>query len=208
MQRRLLFIFIVIAFITGGVFVWGLQYIPVVTTISARFNEIKTTVSNIRAPEGWYAWGLETSPSAVSNPTAAEVKFGNDPKNTSGNLQSSLILVRGDGLDGKTPEEWMNYRKTYFGVDFSLRTATSSVRTWAIENNRFVIGSITETPAGGRVLTYYLFNDGIVYTFMLTPSPFVPGYQERSKNILNSSDADTLRGIVKQFADSLPSTKT
>lgn len=208
MQRIRLFIFIVIAFLTGGAFVWGLRYVPVVTTNSARFDEIKTSVSNIRAPEGWFARGLETFPSAVSNPTSAEVRFENAPKNTGGNLQASLILVIGDGLDGRTPEEWMNYRKTYFGVDISLRTATSSVRTWAIENGRFVIGSVTETPAGGRVLTYYLFNGGIVYTFILTPSPFVPGYQERDKNILNSSNADTLRSIVKQFADSLPSTET
>lgn len=195
---------IAVAFVMSGTFMWGLQHLPVSTEATSRFSEIKTTISSIPTPEGWYVWSVDAVP---SDPTSVKqgmtATFGNQPLDKHGNLPASTITVDGDSLDGATPVQWIVRRVSVVSSD-SVDAATSTASTWGVENERLVVENVEGVPAGGHVMSYYLFDAGIVYTFTLTPSPFVPGYLERDKQLINSPDANTLRAMVKQFAASLP----
>ncbi|MHB0865526.1 MAG: hypothetical protein ACYC1Y_01305 [Minisyncoccota bacterium] len=189
-------------FILGGIFVWGLQYLPISTQASSRLEEIKAKLLTIPTPVGWYAWGMTIFPTdPISTKTSADVSFSNHELNdNSQSATSEILTIHGDSLGVRTPEQWIDYRKIY-GSDGSLQSATSTDRTWGMENGRLVVSVVTTTMGGSHILSYYLFDGGIVYQFMLSPAFAVP-------DIINSPNAQLLRDMVKQFADSLPNVAT
>jgi hypothetical protein len=194
---------IILSFIAGIALMWGVQHL-IVMEAPSRFAEIKAEVSSIPTPEGWYARGVEALPTdPVSSKQGADVTFGNQPLDTHGNLKASIITIGGNSLNGMTTDQWIVSH--YLGTLPSLFSATSTGKTWGVVNDRLIFGSVDKVPAGGHILSYYLFTGGLVYTFMLSPSPFVSDYLVRDKNLVNSPDAELLRNMVKQFADNLPS---
>ena len=206
MSRKHVTVFLV--FVVGVVLAWGIYHWQVILESQSRFEEIKTKISNIPTPEKWYLRDIEKLPmDPASVPQSVSITFGDQPTNDHGDLNTTTIIVTGESLNGRTPEQWIDYRLSYWDEP-TLNTATSAIRVWGVQNGRFIIGNVSVTPAGGYTLSYYLFDNGVVYMFVLEPSPFVPGYQKRDRDIINSPNAKLLRATIKQFADNLPSVST
>jgi hypothetical protein len=198
MQRNHILALISFIFIVGVALIWGVQHSRVSTQSLSGFEGIKARVSNIPTPNGWYVWygGVQEVKHADNSPQGAEIVFSDHVFDENGYKSTPIILdVYGEGLSGKTPEQWINYNQTYGGYDEdpSLRAATSSGNTSSTQNGRLIIENITTTMGGSHVLSYYLFDNGTVYHFSLSSVSVIP-------DIINSPDAQLLRDMMKQFA--------
>ncbi len=202
MSSKYLFL-VAVAFIVGGVFVWGLLRLPASTEAPSRFEEIKAILTAIPTPEGWYAWGITDSPSdPISKKTGAVISFGNVPEADGHNSLHPVISISGGSTKGLSPDEWIasHYWSTLPDL---FSSATSTGKTWGVENGRLIFGSVdamTEEIAarGDGSLAYFVFDHGIVYSF------FIGGRVTPNVPIATSPEAEVLRTVVKRFADSLP----
>ncbi len=153
---------------------------------------------SISTPLGWYSWGTNHYPDYETSTVPTSATFGTQPMNRSGNTTTTLITVNVQNLSGRTDEEWIAdvLEPTLQGLQ-----SAASTNTWMVSNGKLVLEAITQTPAGGFNLNYYVFNNGAVYAFDLAPSYLAPEY--RDKNLVDSPDAQTLRVMVQNFTKQL-----
>lgn len=156
-------------------------------------NVNQAVLPNIPTPVGWYSWGTNHYPTYETSTVANSMTFGDQPINNSGNNTTTLITVNIENLFGRTDEQWIE-NVLYPSIQ-QLESPTSSM-LWDVMNGKLVLQAVTQTPAGGYDLGYHVFDNGVVYSFALN--------LWHSENLLTSLDAQTLKTMVRNFAESLP----
>jgi hypothetical protein len=167
-------------------------------------STLDPAIPNIPTPKEWYLWGREHLPHYpnATDTTVNNVTFGNQPINNTGNVTSTSITVTANDITDtngnpvSTDSDWAWLR----GILDSGESQTST-QVWDIVDNKLVLGEVSLNPSGRYMLTYYLIYGGDEYVFQLIPSPFLPSSAQYNQiNIINSPDAQTLRGIVESVA--------
>lgn len=176
------------AVVIGGLF---LLYISHQYTSIKNKNTV-TSLPYIPAPSGWYNWGTSHYPTYETSTAPNSVTFGDHPIDSKDPF-TALITVHMQTYPGKTDTQWI--ASVLSPALAQLHTSTST-RIWSVMDGKLVLEAITQTPAGGSELNYYVLNNGVVYSFSL-------GSNHSLGNIMTSSDAGILQVMVQDFTKSL-----
>ncbi|HUC01927.1 MAG TPA: hypothetical protein VMA75_03405 [Candidatus Paceibacterota bacterium] len=170
----------------GCIFLWRYHFSPVQSRTSTM------ALPEIQTPSGWYLWGKDHLPAGTNGPVN-NITFGNKPM-ASADDAATMIVVNAQDPFGRTDEQWI---ADVLSSSLEELGSPTSTRLWSAINGRLVLRAVTQTPAGGYDLNYYILNDGVEYIFQLDPT-------HADDNISSSSDAQTLHTMVQNFAESLP----
>jgi hypothetical protein len=189
-QNTFKFLFGVALVVIAGMLIY--TYWPR-TNPSVEQNVNQAVLPNIPTPAGWYSWGTNHYPDYETSTLPNSMTFGDQPINNSGNNTTTLINVNVQNLSGQTDEQWI---ETDLYPSLQQVESPSSSLLWSVMNGRLVLGSVVKNPSGGYDVVYHVFDNGVIYSFSLNPW--------HTENLLTSSDAQTLKTMVQNFAESLP----